>query len=367
VRQIILNLVSNAIKYTERGAITVRAHPQNSEVVVSIRDTGIGINPQDLPTVFEPFRQVGRPVGRRTTGTGLGLAITRRFVEMHGGRIWVESEPGQGSTFFFTLPAMASSRTGANQEDTVPEVSPSSRTVLVVDNDPDTISLFRGYLEKRGYQVIGAQDAVEALRLAWEEHPYAITLEVGMPEEAGWTVLRALKEDEATRQIPVVVCSTSRDERTCFGLGAADYLLKPVGQEDLLASLSNSHRPARQVVVIHNDPLVLSSLSSMLEGTGLYQVTQATTGEEGLAAVQQRPPDLTILGLHLSGLDGFEVLSRLKSGTHDRGIPTIGVTAQDLTAEEEVRLQGQVDVLLHQGAFRAEDLLADVARVLRRS
>jgi signal transduction histidine kinase/DNA-binding response OmpR family regulator len=364
VRQIILNLVSNAIKYTDRGAITVSAIAQDTEVVVSIRDTGIGIQPHDQFKVFEPFRQVGKAVERRAAGTGLGLAISRRFVEMHGGRIWVESEAGQGSIFSFTLPAMASARPAGAPAAEVPVAPSSSRTVLVVDDDPDVISLFRRYLEEQGYQVIGAQDAVEALRLAWEEHPYAITLDINMPEEDGWTVLRALKEDKATREIPVIICSVVQDEDTGFSLGAADYLTKPICQEDLLASLGRLRRPVRQIVVVDDDPAVLREMIQTLEGTGCYQVTTAATGEEGLEAIQEHAPDLVILDLLLPGIDGFEVLARLKSDPRTRAIPIIMITAKDLTAEEEERLKGHLETLLHKGVFRTEDLLADIARVL---
>ncbi len=368
VRQVVLNLVSNAIKYTDRGAITVSAHLQGDEVIVGIRDTGIGIQPQDLNKVFEPFRQVGRAVERRAAGTGLGLAISRRFVEMHGGHIWVESEPGQGSTFSFTLPIMASARPAATPERAEqPAAHPASRTVLVVDDDPDVISLFRRYLEEQGYQIIGATDAVEALRVAWEQHPYAITLDINMPEEDGWTVLRALKEDKATRDIPVIICSVVQDEDTGFSLGAADYLTKPIRQEDLLAALERLRRPVRQILVIDDDPAVLSSLTSILQETGRYQVTAAASGEEGLRAVQQALPDLIVLDLLLPGIDGFQVLAQLKGEVRTRAIPIVVITAKELTAAEEALLKGQMDALLHKGVFRTEDLLADIARVLRES
>jgi signal transduction histidine kinase/DNA-binding response OmpR family regulator len=365
VRQIILNLVSNAIKYTDRGVITVSAHSQDSEVMVSIGDTGIGIQPQDLSKVFEPFRQVGKAVERRAAGTGLGLAISRRFVEMHGGRIWVESEPGQGSTFSFTLPAMASACPIATPAAPGPALAPAGRTVLVVDDDPDVISLFRRYLEEQGYQIIGAQDAVEALRLAWEEHPYAITLDINMPEEDGWTVLRALKEDKATQEIPVIICSVIQDEDTGFSLGAADYLTKPISQETLLASLVRLHRTVRRIIVVDDDPVVLAAMSNILQETGRYQVIPLATGEEGLQAVQEQFPDLIILDLLLPGIDGFEVLARLKADRRTRAIPIVVITAKELTAEEEDHLKGQMDALLHKGVFTTADLLADIARVLR--
>ena len=367
VRQIILNLVSNAIKYTDRGSITVTAGQQAGEIVVSVRDTGIGIAPQDLPKVFEPFRQVGKAIERRAAGTGLGLAISRRFVEMHGGRIWVESEPGQGSTFSFTLPVMGAPCPAPAGAGEGPAAVPAGRTVLVVDDDPDVISLFRRYLEEQGYQVLGATDAVEALRLAWEEHPYAITLDIILPGEDGWTVLRALKEDPATRDIPVVICSVVQDQDIGFSLGAADYLTKPVSREALLDALARLGQPAGRIVLIDDDAETVEWMSRLLEKEGGYQVRSALTGREGLQAIQENPPDLIILDLLMPEMDGFEVLARIKEDRRTRPIPIIVVTAKELTPEDEARLNGQMDLLLRKGLFRTEDLLADVARVLRQA
>ncbi len=366
VRQIILNLVSNAIKYTDRGLITVSAYHRDSEVVVAVSDTGTGIALQDLPKVFEPFRQVGRTVERRAMGTGLGLAISQRFVEMHGGRMWAESELGQGSTFFFTLPVMSSSRVllpkGVEEE---PAAVPSSRTVLVVDDDPEVISCFRRYLEEHGFQVIGATDAVEALRLAWEEHPYAITLDILLPDEDGWTVLRALKEDKATQDIPVIICSVLQERDIGFALGATDYLGKPVSQEELVAALERLRRPAGRIVVIDDQAEELQWMSCTLMEQGQYEVVSAISGEEGLVAIQQHRPDLVILDLSMPGLDGFAVLGRLKADRRVRSIPVLVVTEGDLTPADERLLDGRVAGLLHRRLFSTQDLLADVARVLQ--
>jgi len=294
----------------------------------------------------------------------LGLTISRRYVELHGGQIWVESEQGQGSVFSFTLPVMGAP-VPAEAIARGPAGGPPGRPVLVVDDDPDVISLFRRYLVEQGYQVIGATDAVEALRLAWEVHPYAITLDICLPDEDGWVVLRALKEDRVTRDIPVIICSVLQDEDTGFSLGASDYLTKPISQEDLLAALARVRRRVHQIVVIDDWPDDRVWMSRVLQGEGGYQVTTAATGEEGLEAMQQQTPDLIILDLMLPGMDGFEVLARVKADERTRPIPIIVVTAKDLTPEEHALLNGQMAALLRKGLFRTEDLLADVARVLR--
>ncbi len=364
VRQIILNLVSNAIKYTDRGSITVSAHLQGAEVVIGVSDTGTGIAPQDIGKVFEPFRQVGQAVEKRAGGTGLGLAISRRFVEMHGGRIWVESALGQGSSFYFTLPAMGASPALAPPVAKEPVARLPVRPILVVDDDPDTISLFRRYLEQRGYQVIGATDAVEALRLAWEERPSAITLDIRLPDEDGWTVLRALKEDRATRDIPVIICSVVQDQGTGFNLGAVDHLTKPISEEALVAAIRRVHRPVQRIVVIDDRPEDLAWMERTLVGAGAYDIIPASSGEAGLVAIQEHHPDLVLLDLLMPGIDGFEVLSRIKADRRTRAIPVIVITAKELTAADESRLDGQLAALLRKGLFTTEDLLADVARVL---
>lgn len=364
VRQIILNLVSNAIKFTDRGSVTVGARQEGADVIVSINDTGVGIDPKNIEAVFEPFRQVARKMERRTAGTGLGLAISQRFVEMHGGRIWVESEPGQGSTFFFTLPIIGAAMDTEPLRAEEPVPAPPGRPILVVDDDPDVIALFRRYLEAEGYQVIGATDAVEALRLAWQVQPCAITLDIILPEEDGWAVLRALKEDRASQDIPVIICSVLQEENTGFSLGAVDYLTKPISQEDLLAALNRLWKPVRRIVVIEDQPEERALITRVLEQQGGYEVLPVVTGEEGLATIQEHLPELIILDLLLPGLDGFDVLARLKQDPRTRAIPVIVVTAKSLTAEDQARLEGQMAALLHKGLLQMDDLLAEVARVL---
>jgi signal transduction histidine kinase/CheY-like chemotaxis protein len=364
IRQIVLNLVSNAIRFTDQGYIKVFAYQQGSEIVISITDTGTGIPPKKLTQIFEPFRQAGRSEARRGAGTGLGLTISQRFVEMHGGRIWAESELGHGSTFSFTLPVIGHPHLGWISA-AEPSLAPPSRPVLVVDDDPDVISLFSRYLEGQGYQVIGATDAVEALRLAWEVHPFAITLDIVLPEEDGWAVLRALKEDSTTREIPVIICSVVQDQDTGFSLGASDYLTKPILEEDLVAALARLHRPSGHILVIEDQPKDVTWMTRILQEEGGYRVSAAGTGEKGLEILRQDPPDLLILDLLLPGMDGFDVLAEIKGDPLTRTLPIIVVTAKDLTEEDQSRLNGRMDALLHKGLFRTEDLLSDVARVLQ--
>jgi signal transduction histidine kinase/CheY-like chemotaxis protein len=237
VRQVILNLLSNAAKFTEEGQITLRAWTDEDHITISVEDTGIGIPPKHQTTIFEEFRQVDASTTRRTGGTGLGLAISRHFVEMHGGRIWVESEPDVGSTFTFTLPITGPGLV-AESELTDLTIDPSRKLILAVEDDEGAIAIYKRYLEKHGYQVVGLNQGEQAVRWALELSPYAIILDVLLPDRDGWAVLEELKNSREAHQIPVIICTIiDREEARGLSLGAADYLVKPVLEEDLVQSL----------------------------------------------------------------------------------------------------------------------------------
>jgi signal transduction histidine kinase/FixJ family two-component response regulator len=269
LRQVMLNLFANAAKFTEQGAITVRARPHASFqrpeesagarlapgstdplgaqrfVEVSVADTGAGIAKEDLPKLFEAFSQVDASPTRRTGGTGLGLSICRHLVELHGGRIWVESEPDQGSTFFFTVPIyepeLQTEQTPvpeAGQDTFAEDKYATPQVILAVDDDPGVINLYRRYLESHGYQLVGVTRSVEALERAQEVRPSVILLDVLMPGKDGWQVLMELKHTEATRDIPVIMCTLVGDREHALRLGAADYLIKPILESDLLRALN---------------------------------------------------------------------------------------------------------------------------------
>ncbi|TEU14370.1 MAG: GAF domain-containing protein [Anaerolineales bacterium] len=237
LRQVILNLLSNAAKFTEEGQITLRAWADEEQITISVEDTGIGILPEHQATIFEEFRQVDASTTRRTGGTGLGLAISRHFVEMQGGRLWVESEPGVGSTFTFTL-SIAGPAPVAELELADLTVDPSRKLILAVEDDEGAISIYKRYLEKQGYKVVGLNQGEQAVRWAQELSPYAIILDALLPGKDGWTVLEELKSSRETHQIPVIICTIIDDEEARgLSLGAADYLVKPILEEDLLQSL----------------------------------------------------------------------------------------------------------------------------------
>jgi signal transduction histidine kinase/ActR/RegA family two-component response regulator len=238
VRQVLLNLMSNAAKFTEQGYISVRAEASDEFVTIIVKDTGVGIDPEAQSRLFIPFQQVDGSTTRRAGGTGLGLAISRSFVEMHGGDIWVDSERGKGATFGFTLPIYQVLHRKQEQAADF-QLEPHKKAILAIDDDPGVITLLKRYLESDGYQVIGVTEALRAVPVARRlaSGLTAITLDVVMPNIDGWQILRSLRQDPQTRDIPVILCSIVEGLDHGLKLGAAGCLQKPITRHELLEAL----------------------------------------------------------------------------------------------------------------------------------
>lgn len=364
IRQVMINFLSNASKFTEEGAVTVRARVVQTadgrpEAYISVTDTGPGITPEDQIKLFQPFSQVDASLTRKVGGTGLGLSISKRLIEMHGGRIGVESNPGKGSTFFFTLP--------------LPYVPPAEddglrKRILAIDDDRQVISLYERYLNTQGYQVIALTDPKQAVQRAKELMPYAITLDVMMPERDGWQVLHELKADPATQEIPVIICSIVADHEKGFSLGAADYLTKPILQDDLLKALTrlNHDGSIHDILVIDDDPNDLRLVQKILDQEGHFSVRLAEGGPAGLVAIHTQKPDAIILDLLMPELDGFSLLETLRADPGLREIPVVIFTAGELTGEQKERLAEFGKHLLHKGMFKEEELLKNIRQALER-
>ncbi|MEA3351536.1 MAG: GAF domain-containing protein [Chloroflexota bacterium] len=227
IRQILLNLISNSAKFTEEGSITITARQQTSsegkpEIYISIIDTGIGIATDDQEDLFEPFTQVDGSPTRRTGGTGLGLSITRLLVDLHGGRIGIDSKVGKGSTFYFTLPL--------THDETV--------TIMAIEGSDQIVEVYQHYLVDTKYQIIPVTDPSDAVKLALELQPFAITLDLTLPNHNGWDILRDLTQDAGTSHIPIIICSIKEAKEKALEMGAADYLLKPILKNDLIDALN---------------------------------------------------------------------------------------------------------------------------------
>lgn len=364
IRQVLTNLVGNAVKFTDEGFIKVSASYDKYQVTVSIEDTGIGIPADRRHAVFEQFEQVDSSSTRRYGGTGLGLPLSREFVRLHGGDMDFESVVGEGSCFYFWIPIGGP---GAKREDDEKQAEPGGQTILAVDDDEGVITLFQRYLEKQGYKVAGMTTGEGVVETAKRLKPYAITLDVIMPGKDGWQIIQELKSDPETRDIPVIVCSIMSDADKGLSMGVADYLVKPVTEQDLLDALIRLEHPGASghVLIVDDNPDDRKLLRRILEDAG-YKVQEAPGGAEAISIIHTDPPNLVVLDLMMPDVDGFAVLENLKMNQLTRDIPVVVVTAKELGKSERERLQQRVQALLQKGLFDQNQLLGDVLSALGR-
>jgi PAS domain S-box-containing protein len=374
LRQCLFNLLSNATKFTKQGAITleVERDPGGDAVTFRVRDTGIGMTPEQLGKLFQPFTQADASTTREYGGTGLGLAITRKLCQMMGGDVTVASEVGKGSTFTVRLPADARPAPPVppppEAAAATPAAKPGTReTVLVVDDDPAVRDLLVRFLGGEGLAVLTAATGADGLRLARERRPRAIVLDVMMPGMDGWAVLSALKTDPELAGIPVIMLTIVDDRNLGYALGACDYLVKPVERERLLTVLKKwAGLPSPGLaLVVEDDPATRDLLRRTLEKDG-WRVAEACNGRVALEYLAQDPPTLIVLDLMMPEMDGFELLAELRQHPQWRAIPVVVVTAKDLTEEDRLRLNGSmllggcVKRVLQKGSFSRDELLREV-------
>jgi signal transduction histidine kinase/CheY-like chemotaxis protein len=366
IRQVLTNLIGNAGKFTAEGFIKISATYDDYQVIVSVQDTGIGIPQDRIHAVFEQFEQVDSSSTRQYGGTGLGVPLSREFVRMHGGEMWIqESVVGQGTTFCFSLPIGGPD--SAREEETPEDIDPMAKVVLTVDDDEGVVTLFRRYLEKQGYRVFGLTSSERVVEEAKRLKPYAITLDVIMPGQDGWQTIQALKSDSETRDIPILICSIVGDKDKGLSMGVADYLVKPISEQQLLRALDRIDNGERDghVLIVDDNPDDRKLLRRILESAD-YSVTEVDGGEAAIDHIGGDPPMLVVLDLMMPEVDGFAVLENLKANSATRQIPVVVVTAKELGAEERQRLQQRVESLLQKGLFDQQQLLSDVTSALER-
>jgi len=363
LRQVLLNLVSNAIRFTEEGTITVRCFLHNSTLgstsgkadtgrpsllsspsslgrylMVSVSDTGIGIEPRDISKLFEAFRQADGSTRRRFGGTGLGLAVSKRLIELHDGWIWAEGEPGQGSTFTFALPTSdqvwsrprVASRTGEPRDSVHP------RTLLVIDDDPQVTSAFDRYVHR--HRVVTACSTKEALELAMRVHPDIVV--AGSETYTDFHAAAACARGLASARLTVMSCAMPSERRKGLSLGMNDYLLKPVNREALWQALDRVVPAVQQILIIEDEPSMMRLLERMLKADSPeLSVIRAYTAEEGISILERNRPDVILLDLMLPGLSGKQFLEWLRRPGALQSLPVIGVSATaSLLLEEDWRV-----------------------------
>jgi signal transduction histidine kinase/CheY-like chemotaxis protein len=355
LRQILLNLASNASKFTENGTVTITAQPQHSDerdwITIAVADTGIGMNEAQMGRLFQEFSQADSSTTRKYGGTGLGLAISRHFCRMMGGDITVESKPGEGSTFTMRLPRnveIEETRVGAATAQPAHPIAEESEEplILVVDDDATARDLVKRHLERAGFAVVAARGGQEGLRLVRELRPAAVTLDIMMPDLDGWTVLAAIKGDPSLASTPVVLMSIIDQKNRGYALGAADYLIKPVDRRKLVETLRLiCGATAGHALLVDDDDVVRRSVRAALEPIG-WQITDAENGRLAVDKLAAGRPDVIILDLMMPTMDGFEFLGELRGRPEWRDIPVVVITAKDLTDADRHRLNGGVERII---------------------
>jgi len=366
VRQMLLNLLSNACKFSEHGTITLDvARGSGSEgvdeICFRVSDSGIGMTPAQMGKLFEAFSQAETSTSKKYGGTGLGLAITRQFARMMGGDVTVDSEPGKGSTFTIRLPATTAERVEAPAQ---PAGSGQAGTVIVIDDSEQARDLIKRFLVAEGFRVVEAASGEAGLALARQSPPDLITLDVLMPGMDGWAVLAALKADPVLAGIPVVMLTMLDDRNLGFALGAAEFMTKPIDR-DRLRTLLERYRLAGPggVLLVEDDPPTRELLRRLLEADG-WSVMEAENGRAGLAVLERTVPSLILLDLMMPVMDGCQFAVELRKRDEWRGIPVIVITAKDLTAEDRRALNGDVQGVLQKGAFNREELLREIHHLI---
>ncbi len=372
-KQILYNLLSNAVKFTPKdGRIAIDCTENGNFVSISVTDSGIGIRPEDQAIIFEEFRQAGGSTDAVSEGTGLGLAITKRLVEQQGGRISLESTPGKGSRFTFTLPAV----TGASEVQAalepansgmVPAATVRSKPlVLVVDDEPPARELLASYLES-DYQIAMAGSGSEAMTKAQQLRPDAITLDVLMPGGSGFETLVALRKAPETANIPIIIVSIVDQKRVGFALGAADYLIKPIRKPVLLEAIRKHVSPHGDddaaILLVDDDPEALELLEETLRSAG-YETQSVRCGERALEVLSSKLVGAVVLDLLMPGMDGFQVIKHLRGEPALKELPILVMTAKSLSPDEIAILSQQTQALFQKDGSWQQQLLVEVGRVL---
>ena len=376
LKQMILNLVSNAIKFThEGGTVTIDSTRAGDRLQIVVSDNGIGIAERDLPRLFKEFQQLDSGINRVQQGTGLGLALTRSFARLHGGDVRVESILGKGSRFTIDIPIERGTAAGPidvlDPLITTANVDPSRPVVLVVEDDPAAAELLARQIQRAGFHPKIARTGAEALTIAQTDKPAAITLDIMLPDMDGWEVLKRLKADEVTNQIPAIVVSVVDNPELGVALGTVDYFVKPLEAKALVKRLStiNLKRLAGQgrtcVLIVDDEPANREWLKQVLEPAGFF-VTTANGGREGIELAKTSKPDIVLLDLMMPDVDGFEVIQALSAAEETKTIPIVVLTAKHLTNADLEQLNDRVSSVLKRGSTGAIDVIGQLQVILNK-
>ncbi|HXG00649.1 MAG TPA: response regulator [Bacteroidota bacterium] len=379
-RQILINLVSNAIKFSRQGGrVTVRSERVGYDVEFEVSDEGVGIKKEELPHLFKPFRQASNNRGAQAQGIGLGLAITKKLIELHGGTISIESEYGKGTTVRFRIPLVVDATSerlkhaemlldALKREEVKSEVNDTKPLALVVEDSAQAAEILRHHIESAGYRVEIAHDGAEAIEKAKQLHPNVITLDLLLPVKDGWHVMKELKRHPLCKHIPIIIVSITDEKSLGFSLGAVDYFVKPVNKDELLAALDRVRFQPRgdaavpKVLVIDDDRAATDLIEVILENEG-YHVVKAYDGREGLRLAMQEKPDVIILDLIMPEMSGLHVAYQLKQHPATRSIPIIVLTSMEVDEDTREQLSAYASGVMQKSSFTKRDLLKEIGNI----
>jgi signal transduction histidine kinase/DNA-binding response OmpR family regulator len=377
LRQIIFNLLSNAAKFTEAGEVVLSLQRYILDATewfrLDITDSGIGITPEQIETIFQDFTQADASTTRKYGGTGLGLPISRHFSRLLGGDIEVTSTPGKGSTFSVIMPVIAesaavsrTSQATANRQQL--SALQKRQVVLVVDDDAAIHELLIRQLSREGFAVISAHNGTDAIEVARRYIPDVITLDVMMPGMDGWQVLAELKSDDKLKDIPVVMMTMVDNRTQGMALGAVDYLIKPIERNTLMKTLhrylSSESDQNNQVLIVEDDPNMQDVLRRLIQREN-WGVQIAGNGRIGLEVMQEFTPDIILLDLMMPEMDGLQFLSAIRARQEWQYIPVICITAKVLTTQEQAMLNEMAQKILQKGEYNPAELSKQIRAVLK--
>jgi len=370
LRQVALNLINNAIKFTSHGGVSMQLEDNTNFVTVSVRDTGIGISPEEQNIIFDEFRQSERSVARGYGGLGLGLAISKRLIEMHGGTMSVSStgEEGKGSTFSFTLSTVQPPLEQPLSFETMQPAKQS--TIAILTSRPSTCERLCEQLQQRGFnvQIIPLTRGAEFYAQVSEWRPDTIILDITTDPTFGWNALKEIKGSPATAAIPVMFFASSPIDGVTLEL---DYLSKPIEISELNRALdqhwlmTDAIRPTRNILVVDDEPNTLEMHARIVQSHSLSnRVLKARTGREALEILGREAVDLVLLDLQMPEMDGFEVLEAMHSQESLRRIPVIVVTGKIMAEADMARLNQGVSAVLGKGLFTIEETITHISEAL---
>jgi HAMP domain-containing protein/CheY-like chemotaxis protein/signal transduction histidine kinase len=411
LQQVLKNLLSNAFKFTELGGVRLAVsvarsgwsedHPilgkAASVVSFEVADTGIGIPFDKQRIIFEAFQQADAGTSRKYGGTGLGLAISRELASLLGGEIQLRSAPGRGSTFTLYLPqtyvgpstanaAMIERRSASSTSpaqlsvgvaehpiEKIPDdrdnLRPDDAILLIVEDDPHYARVLCDLSRDKGFKVLVAMRGADALALARQYHPTAVSLDVFLPDMLGWTVLNHLKQDPATRHIPVQMLTLDEDRHHGLARGAFAFVTKPTTPQGLATALTRIKEYAaprrKRLLVVEDNPAEQLSIRTLL-GYDDIDVTVVSSGEEAIRTVTEQPFDCVVLDLRLPDISGFEVLERFRDTPALSDLPVVVFTGKELSPEEDARLHALARSVVVKGVESPERLLDETALFLHR-